>query len=83
MFELPPRSPKLNGFVDRANRTFRDEFWQLYDGDPELRAEVRRWEHAYNHERPHQVLGYLTPAADLASLAEDHLWRTSRTSEPS
>ncbi len=74
LFVLPPRSPKLNGRVERLNRTFRQEFWECYDGDlalPALRAEVRRWEAAYNHERPHQALGYRTPAAHLAALSED------------
>jgi transposase len=27
LFELPPRSPKLNGRVERANRTYRQEFY--------------------------------------------------------
>ncbi|MBM4124009.1 MAG: transposase, partial [Nitrospira sp.] len=26
----------------------------------------RVWEHTYNHVRPHQALGYLTPAEYLA-----------------
>ncbi len=73
LFVLPPRSPKLNGRVERLNRTFREEFWELYDGDldlPPLRAALREWETAYNHARPHQALGYLTPAAHLAALGE-------------
>ena len=69
---LPPRSPKLNGHVERANRTHRNEFWECYAGDlelPPLQAALRAWEAEYNHRRPHQALGYLTPAAHLASLA--------------
>jgi transposase InsO family protein len=71
LFVLPPRSPKLNGHVERANRTHRNEVWECYDGDLELeplRASLRGWETVYNTERPHQALGYLTPAAYLASL---------------
>ena len=73
LFVLPPRSPKLNGRVERLNRTFREEFWERYDGDldlPPLRAALREWETASNHARPHQALGYLTPAAHLAALGE-------------
>ncbi len=76
LFVLPPRSPKLNGHVERANRTHRNEFWELYDGDlevPLLQAALRAWEEQYNHVRPHQALGYLTPAEHLATLGESHL----------
>jgi putative transposase len=71
LFVLPPRSPKLNGHVERANRTHRQEFWELYDGDlelPPLQAALRAWEETYNHARPHQALGYRTPAEHLAAL---------------
>jgi putative transposase len=76
LFVLPPRSPKLNGHVERANRTHRQEFWELYDGDldlPPLRAALRAWEETYNHARPHQALGYRTPAEHLAALGQPHL----------
>src|ERR1700741_4796722 len=29
LFVLPPRSPKLNGAVERANRTHSEEFYQV------------------------------------------------------
>lgn len=65
LFVLPPRSPRLNGCVERANRTHTEEFWECYDGDldlPTAQAALRIWEHRYNTVRPHQALGYLTPA---------------------
>lgn len=65
LFVLPPHSPKLNGAVERANRTRAEEFCELAWGEPDLarlgRA-LRRWERTYNTIRPHQALGYLTPA---------------------
>jgi transposase InsO family protein len=70
LFVLPPRSPKLNGHVERLNGTSRREFWEHYDGDlglPPLQAALRAWEHHYNHVRPHQALGYRTPAEFLAT----------------
>jgi putative transposase len=76
LFVLPPRSPKLNGHVERTNRTHRNEFWELYDGDlelPPLQAALRVWEHEYNHIRPHQALGYQTPAEFLAALGTPRL----------
>lgn len=69
LFVLPPRSPKLNGHVERANGTHTTEFWELTDAEPELeplRAALLEWETCYNTVRPHQALGYLTPAEWLA-----------------
>ena len=69
LFVLPPRSPKLNGAVERANRTHTEEFYESYTGEldlPTLRLAQRDWEQIYNHIRPHQALGYLTPAEFLA-----------------
>lgn len=76
LFELPPRSPKLNGCVERLNRTAREEFWAWYRGDlelPALQQALQAWEHGYNHARPHQALGHLTPAAFLAAQATPQL----------
>ena len=40
LFILPPRSPKLNGYVERAYRTHTEEFYQVTDSSFEL-AELR------------------------------------------
>lgn len=64
LFVLPPRSPKLNGCVERGNRTHREEFYDVYDLTwtvAGLRPDLLGWEHVYNQVRPHQALGYLTP----------------------
>jgi len=64
LFVLPPRSPKLNGAVERAQRTHTEEFYQVNDCSLEMAAlnrELRQWEKTYNTVRPHQSLGYLTP----------------------
>ena len=64
LFVLPPRSPKLNGAVERANRTHSEEFYQVTPYSLEvkkLNRELRQWERTYNTVRPHQALGYLTP----------------------
>jgi len=69
LFVLPPRSPKLNGHVERAQRTHTEEFWECYDGDLHLaaaRPALRRWERLYNTYRPHQALKGLTPAEYIA-----------------
>src|SRR5690242_1453372 len=64
LFVLPPRSPKLNGSVERAQRTHTEEFYQVMSCPLEMKKlnrELRHWEKIYNTVRPHQALGYLTP----------------------
>jgi putative transposase len=64
MFVLPPRSPKLNGAVERAHRTHTEEFYEVTESSfelAELREELLEWEQVYNTVRPHQALGYMTP----------------------
>ncbi len=64
LFVLPPRSPKLNGGVERAHRTHTEEFYEITDSTFEianLTQELLEWERIYNTVRPHQALGYLTP----------------------
>jgi transposase len=64
LFVLPPRSPKLNGHVERAQRTHTEEFYDLYMGDLDLRSvneALREWEVFYNTVRPHHSLALQTP----------------------
>jgi transposase InsO family protein len=64
LFVLPPRSPKLNGAVERAHRTHTEEFYEVTECSfelSELRDELLEWEEVYNTIRPHQALGYVTP----------------------
>lgn len=68
LYVLPPRSPKLNGCVERAQRTHKEEFYELVDLPPtigELRLLLLRQEQTYNTVRPHQALGQITPWAWL------------------
>jgi putative transposase len=72
LFVLPPRSPKLNGHVERANRTHAEEFYEVTDLPwtvAELNQHALVWERVYNTIRPHQALGYKTPKQFLEELA--------------
>src|SRR3990172_8548807 len=69
LFVLPRRSPKLNGRVERANRTHTEEFYEITPCSlpiTQLNQELLDWERTYNTVRPHQALGYLTPHEFLA-----------------
>jgi putative transposase len=69
LFVLPPRSPELNGHVERAQRTHTEEFYEVYLGDTDLKnlnPALLDWERIYNHIRPHQALQWKTPAEYLS-----------------
>ncbi len=73
LFVLPPRSPKLNGAVERAHRTHTEEFYEVTEISfdlSELREELLDWERVYNTIRPHQALGYMTPLKFLEQRKE-------------
>jgi putative transposase len=73
LFVLPPRSPKLNGGVERAHRTHTEEFYEVTESSfelSELREELLEWEQVYNTVRPHQALGYVTPLKFLQQQKE-------------
>lgn len=61
---LPPKSPELNGVVERANDSSRIEFWNLYDGHltvHDASPALAEYQHFYNQVRPHYALDLLTP----------------------
>lgn len=64
LFVLPPRSPKLNGHVERAQRTHTEEFYEVTNASFEIRElnqALLKWEKVYNTIRLHQALEYLAP----------------------
>lgn len=74
LYVLPPRSPKMNCYVERANETYRYEFWNVYeipDTIEETRKMLRKFEYKYNCERMHQSLNYLTPMEYYYTLKEE------------
>ncbi len=64
LFTLPPRSPKLNGHVERAQRSHTEEFYEVTEDGfeiGELNRTLLEWGKVYNTVRSYQALGYLTP----------------------
>jgi transposase InsO family protein len=52
---IKPRTPQLNGKLERSHRTDKDEFYQLltYRDDVDLKKKLAAWEQFYNYDRPH------------------------------
>jgi IS30 family transposase len=74
LYVLPPRSPELNGAVERANRTHTEEFYEVTDSTFELadlRPKLLEWEHTCNTIRPNQALKYLTPSECLEEFLKE------------
>ena len=67
---IKPRSPQLNGKVERSHRTDQEEFYQLltYTDDVDLNKKLEAWERFYNFDRPHGAFAGKTPYEVLRSL---------------
>jgi len=73
LFIIPPRSPKLQSYVERAHRMYREEFYQIWEVEPDLehhRRQLQSYTQIYNRVRPHQHLAYRTPAEYLQHYAQ-------------
>lgn len=59
---IKPRSPHLNGKVERSQKTDWEEFYSQQDlADPKLKEKLREWQDYYNCERAHGSLNNQTP----------------------
>ena len=80
LFELPPRSPELNGHVERNNGAWRYEFYATWDLPNDDLEDINRWIDAFADEfntfRPHHALDGQTPSEYLQS-------RTAKETLPS
>lgn len=65
---IEPGTPTQNSFVERFNRTYREEVLNMYvfGSLSDVRDITERWMPEYNEERPHDSLGDLTPWEYLA-----------------
>ena len=60
---IQPGKPTQNSYVERFNRTYRDEVLNMYVFRTlkEVREVTEKWIREYNEERPHDALNDLTP----------------------
>ena len=70
---IRPRTPHLNGKVERSHRVDDQEFYQLLDQDGItddihlFNEKLKEWEDYYNYHRPHGALGGQTPYERLVA----------------
>ena len=76
---IEPGKPTQNAYIESFNGKLRDEclnanyFMTLADA----RTKIEAWRIAYNTERPHSSLGYLTPEEFVESIRKSHQWSSA------
>ena len=71
---IKPRSPQLNGKVERSHLTDRSEFYRFIpkkERGMHLAGQLLQWQEFYNSKRPHSSLKGRTPAEKLVEV--EHL----------
>ena len=79
-----PRCPKINSFIERANRTLKEEFLNEYQDlaltDINLlNQELVKYLVWYNTQRPHEALNYKSPIDYLLEVSPESQMYVTRT----
>jgi putative transposase len=67
---IQPGKPNQNAFIERFNRTYREEVLSayLFEDLDQVREITHEWLYTYNEQRPHDALGGLPPSVYRQSL---------------
>lgn len=71
---IPPGKPHKNGYVERFNRSYREEVLDcyLFENIRQVQVLSNAWMWTYNNDRPHSSLNYHTPVAFLLKYGKLH-----------
>ena len=71
MMYIQPGKPQQNAYVERYNRTVRQEWLGQYHFDTieQVQDHATKWLWTYNNERPNMGIGGITPAQKLKQAA--------------
>ena len=71
MLHIQPGKPNQNAYIERFNRTYREEVLNayLFTSLEQVREITWQWLVDYNEQRPHDALNGLTPAAYREKMA--------------
>ena len=69
---LQPGKPNQNAYVERFNRTYREEVLDayLFEDLGQVREITYRWLRDYNNFRPHESLGRIPPSKFRRNLSK-------------
>jgi len=70
---IQPGKPNQNAFIERFNRTFREEVLNayLFEGLEQAQNIANDWIRGYNEQRPHESLGGLPPSLFRAKVVAE------------
>lgn len=76
---IQPGQPNQNAYIERFNRTYRNELLDLYlfRNLAEVRDSTYWWMIEYNEQRPHDSLNDLTPGEYMEKNAENSTYKLS------
>ena len=76
---IQPGKPTQNAFVERFNRSLRNEVLNLYlfRNLKQVREQVDLWKTQYNEQRPHDALGHIPPRVYAARKLENSSFELS------
>ena len=71
---IQPGKPMQNGYIERLNRTFREDVLDAYQFETleELRILSDEWQYKYNHFHPHKSLKRKTPVSIYNAWRHSH-----------